>query len=34
MKLLTKQFSPVSPHFLPLTPKFSPQHPTLEHPQH
>ena len=25
MKLLTKLFSPVSPHFLPLTPVYSPQ---------
>jgi hypothetical protein len=32
MKLVIKQFSPASYHFIPLRSKYSPQHPVLKHP--
>jgi hypothetical protein len=31
MKLLIRQFSPTSYHFIPLQAKYSPQHPVLKH---
>jgi hypothetical protein len=33
MKLLIRQFSPTSCHFISLRSKYCPQYPVLEHPQ-